>query len=273
MRSNIGEKLAMPRSKTSAGLLLVSLIVSSGPLAAQTCALDLAHPILIPKNPKLPRDTAKHAYKLDDASVVFLGRLEIDADGSPRAYGPANKGLDDTADAGSDGNWYALATDAPQCAPSGKPLVQKDGDPSPGYYVSRTSMTSGESCRDPRSYVDAETIPFVALPKAIATATCQGRLVAVNANGATKMAMQADDAPAFGYGEASIALAKDLGINSNPRSGGLDRRSVVYVVFQRRMGFPDSAAEVRTKAQSVFDKWGGTARLAQCREALKKAPP
>ena len=38
-------------------------------------------------------------------------RFTADADGSPRAYCPGNKGLDFTANAGKEGHWYGVVTD------------------------------------------------------------------------------------------------------------------------------------------------------------------
>ena len=34
------------------------------------------------------------------------------------------------------------------------------------------------------------------------------------------------------YGEGSIALAKQLGINHNARNGGTDKKEILYIVFK-----------------------------------------
>lgn len=93
-------------------------------------------------------DPAAKAYRLADGSIVFMGRLTVDADGAPKAYHPVgSKGLDALANGGEPGNWWALATDAvdargrPTCMSAGKPIVQGPDDPAPGFYVSRSTMT------------------------------------------------------------------------------------------------------------------------------------
>src|SRR5688572_6747027 len=75
---------------------------------------------------------------LDDADsvIVFKAKLSVDADGSPRAYGPANSGLDNTANAGSTGNWWGVVTDNGN--KNGTPVLQGEDDPNPGMYISTT---------------------------------------------------------------------------------------------------------------------------------------
>ena len=53
----------------------------------------------------------------------------------PNAYNSKNTGLDDVRNSGGPGNWYGLVTDD-----NGNPVVQAEGDPFPGFYVSRTSL-------------------------------------------------------------------------------------------------------------------------------------
>ncbi|MGV3531106.1 MAG: hypothetical protein ACO1QR_01960, partial [Chthoniobacteraceae bacterium] len=96
------------------------------------------------------------------AYLAWISGLAVDADGSPRAYHPeSRKGLDALANAGNPGNWWGVACDA-----RGVPFVQGADDPAPGYYVSTTALCDtrfpASSCR---RYVDAETIPYIVLPK------------------------------------------------------------------------------------------------------------
>src|SRR5580704_6936292 len=73
-------------------------------------------------------------YKVDNA-VLFNAGMDIDADGSPRAYNPvSSKGLDALANAGHPGNWWAIATTNGKA--SGEPVIQVDPEPAPGFYVS-----------------------------------------------------------------------------------------------------------------------------------------
>jgi hypothetical protein len=89
--------------------------------------------------------------------------MMIDADGAYRAYHPANKGLDFLANGGKPGNWWALVTENGK--PSGTPVVQGPADPAPGFYISTTSLEDPAFGRkDPRRYVDSESIPYIVLP-------------------------------------------------------------------------------------------------------------
>jgi hypothetical protein len=90
--------------------------------------------------------------------------MTIDADGAPNAYNPDDTGLDELANAGTAARWNGIITDR-----DGNPLVQKESDPFPGYYISCTSLSdTRKRFTDPTAYVDASKIPYVALPKVLA---------------------------------------------------------------------------------------------------------
>ncbi len=242
-------------------------------------ACELTRSINVPPQPGL--DTkSKHAYGLKDGSTVFLGRLFIDADGAPKAYHQNNDIALDTLDnAGAPGNWWALATDAKDCGPSGKPIIQGDGDPAPGYYVVLTSMVNPAiaDCRKQRKYVDAEKIPYVALSPKIRGfdyANNEGALaLVVNLKtGKRSFAVFADQAPAYGIGEGSIFLGQKLGYNANPKTGGTEQRQNFFVIFKDELDFPKNSAAVQTAAAKAFQKWGGDMRLKDCLTKVKAAP-
>jgi hypothetical protein len=245
--------------------------------ASAGCAL--ATSLTVPPNPAT-ETKPKHAYRLADGSAVFLGQLFVDADGAAKAYHKDDsKALDNLVNAGVPGNWWALATDAPGCGPSGKPLVQKAGDPAPGNYVAMTSMVnpSVKDCSKPANYVNAETIPYVALSKKIRAFDYphnEGALALVlnTQNGKKAFAVFADQAPDYGFGEGSIYLNKLLGNNPDPKTGGTDVRQNVILVFKDEMGFPANADAVNKAAAEAFAAWGGEARLKECAEVLKAAP-
>jgi hypothetical protein len=245
------------------------------------CQIDTTKQVTIPahKTKENPNDQPKHGYRLSDGSIVFLGSLGVDADGAPKAYGPHDSGLDNIANAGSPGDWYGLATDGPNCEGSGTPLVQGPSDPAPGFYVSTTTLSDPavNDCRKQRNYIDATSIPYVALSPLMAKVDQHehtGKLVVVSkiAGGMPQPAIQADHAPGYGIGEASIELVQRLGLNANPRSGGSDVREFVYIVMPDRSGFPHAAKEVEDKAGTAFKWWGGEARLQTCKQGLLMAP-
>ena len=72
-----------------------------------------------------------NVWKLDSSKTIcFKAGMAIDADGSPNAYCPDNKGLDYTANAGhpaangEPADWFGVVVDAQK-----NPVVQKAGDP------------------------------------------------------------------------------------------------------------------------------------------------
>ena len=203
----------------------------------------------------------------DTPATIFRAGMMICADGAPKAYHKSNdKALDYLANAGRPGNWWAIVTDE-----RGKPVVQKASDPAPGYYVSTTSlMNPGFSDSDPSRYVDASKVPFIVLPArrfTRFTTTAPLRLsdlgVAYNiANGRMCLAQFAETGPVTKIGEASIALAEALGVNSNPKKGGLDNRQILYAVFPSTgIGRGMTKTQIDAAAQPIFNRWGGEARL------------
>lgn len=156
----------------------------------------------------------------DDGRLAFVAGLQIDADGSPRAYHPRGKGLDYLANAGKPGNWWGIATDS-----KGQPYVQGADDPAPGFYVSTTALQrTGFPKSDPRRYIDSETVPYFVLPldryKKWGVKLGAEALVTNLANGKSCTAILADLGPKGKLGEGSIALARALGVPSDPKTGG-----------------------------------------------------
>src|SRR5260370_36748256 len=128
------------------------------------------------------------------------------------------------------GGWGALVTNT-----RGQPVIQRSGRYR-GYYVSTTSLQQ-PNVRDPRNpkrYLDATQIPFIALPPDFARVygiRLGDLAVVVNvANGRSAYAVYADVGPRGRIGEGSVALARELKIPSKPR---WDRApsGVTYLIF------------------------------------------
>src|SRR5262249_45312977 len=100
----------------------------------------------------------------DVNAAVFRAKMAIDADGAPKAYNRDDSiALDFLENAGRPGNWFGVVTDTGE--PDGEPVVQKQGDPAPGFFVSATTLINpGFPRESPLRYLDADTIPFIALP-------------------------------------------------------------------------------------------------------------
>ena len=155
----------------------------------------------------------------DGHTVTYKSSVAVDADGSPRAYGPNGQGLDYLANAGLPGNWYGIV-----CDHLGNPVIQGDHDPFPGMYVSQTTYGRPQYAEtDPRKWVNAEIVAYVVIPaplrQLIEPIFIGCRAVLTNpANNRQIEAVVADVGPEFG--EISIAAAKALGYPCDPKTGG-----------------------------------------------------
>lgn len=187
-------------------------------------------------------------------ALAYESGMTIDADGAPDAYAPDNKGTDDLSNGGKDGNWWALVTSNNK--PDGTPIVRN------GYYVSMTSLEDDSfPADDPRHYVNANVIPFFVLPQGIyqQAAVHLGDLgVVVNLeNGKWSGAIFADEGPVDHLGEGSIALAKKLDIDPDPRAGGTDG-NVLYIVFPGSgNGKPQKEKDIADKTSLLLKDAGG----------------
>ncbi|MBV8176491.1 MAG: hypothetical protein JO151_18275 [Verrucomicrobia bacterium] len=200
---------------------------------------------------------------VDDHSAFFYETgLVIDADGSPHAYHPDGRsGLDYLSNAGRPGNWWALVTHNGK--PSGKPVIQKRNDPAPGFYVSTTTLqTPRFGRRNPRRYVNAETVNFIVLPRGLNLGAKPGDYAVVirPKTGAIGYAVYADIGPARHIGEGSIALAKALGIPSNAKTGGV-ANGIVYIVFHgSAKPLSPFQPDIDKAGAALFANWGGRER-------------
>ncbi|MFL5728227.1 MAG: glycoside hydrolase family 75 protein [Cytophagaceae bacterium] len=201
-------------------------------------------------------------WKLKNNPALFYeGGMKIDADGSPRAYHPENKGLDHNYNGGSGGHWWGVITND-----EGKPVIQGPEDPAPGYYVSCTSLTHADKDKyDPAKYINAEVVPYIVLPERLFTKgnIKLGDFAAIvnKKNGKIAYAIFADIGPAGKLGEGSIALANNLGIDSSPKDGGADE-DVIYIVFPGSgNGEPRDLEEIHSYGPKLLKQWGGQEQL------------
>lgn len=172
----------------------------------------------------LPSQNPDGSYTTPRAGMM------IDGDGangqsSLPVYAPAGmKSLDFLRNAGEPGNWYGIVTDTGKA--SGRPVVQKPGDPCPGAYVSATSYEFPDLSRgDPYRYVDSAKVPYIVLPSHW-RAEARGIVLGCKAQiedthtGNIIDAVVADFGPKAKLGEASIAAANLCGVRSSPKDGG-----------------------------------------------------
>lgn len=201
----------------------------------------------------------------EDAFFFRTEGMKIDADGSPNAYHPDNIGLDYLENGGEPGNWWAVVTDNGN--PDGTPIIQGPSDPSPGYYVSKTTLEDRtKAITDPTRYVDSEKIPYIVLPRGMEGGAKPGDFAVVvnTANHRKVYAIFADTGPSEKIGEGSIALAKALGVPSDPKTGG-SYDKIVCLVFPGSGNLePRSHREIESSGSALFKDWGGLDRVKTC---------
>jgi hypothetical protein len=207
-------------------------------------------------------------FKHSSGVYYYRAKFAVDADGSPRAYGPNDSGLDLNIHAFTNGKWVGVVTGS-----DGKPIIQKQSDPYPGFFVSQTSLYDTRyEITDPRRYVDAENVPYIVLPDTLRSQmSAEMGDMAYVFNPATQkgsFAIFADTGPEGLLGEGSIYLAKAIGIaNINPRDGGLTGAVIQYVVFPKSgigNGKHRTVAEIEQVGRNVLAAIGGKESILKC---------
>jgi hypothetical protein len=182
-------------------------------------------------------------------AFFFVSGMTIDADGAPNAYSPDDTGLDELANAGTPAHWDGIITDR-----DGNPLIQQEGDPSPGYYISCTSLSDRtKKFSDQARYVDASKIPYVVLPNDVADregARLGDFAFVMNLqNGKSSFAIYADIGT---LGEGSVALANALGIRSDARRGGA-ADGILYLLFTASGNLqPRTILEIQSEGEKLL---------------------
>lgn len=217
-----------------------------------------------------------------DGAVCWRNGVSFaaDADGSPRAYAPLDsslRGLDFLGNATKDPKipvkqqtpirWVGIVTR--DGAETGAPVVQGDGDPAPGFYVSPTSLHDPDRPRtDPRRYVDAEQVPYLAIGSRALPQLGLGLgdlAWCIDTNdGAQVGAIVADVAPGDHLREGSIALLKALGWPGDPRGGAAPAAGrLAIIAWPGSTATPVWPRDVATAARARFRAWGGIEKARQ----------
>jgi len=209
-------------------------------------------------------DLRKYA---NGAYIYRTSHVSLDADGSPRAYHPADTGIDANINAGyPHRGWRSVLALDPE--DTNQPYIQVDGAYA-GYFVSKTSLRSDRIADiDPAAYVNAEEVPYIVFPGAFYALKGTGRygdLAMVRAVGTEfeTAAIVADGGPTKApLGEISLALATALGgINLDPRDGkGAPRGTFEYMIFPgsaSRPAWPRSFDNIDRRARELLADVGG----------------
>jgi len=201
-----------------------------------------------------------YSVRGEPKSFLYKAGMAIDADGSPRCYGPNNSGIDYTANGGTPGgNWWGGPTDS-----AGMPIIQKIYDPYPGMYVSGTAHI------DPTypewsqyRYQDSERIPFIVLPGNHANGAKLGDVCLVyhTTTQDNCYGIYGDVGPSSKIGEASMRMAQALKIDNDPKKGGIAGHTVAYLVFPGSVGRWVPPNVWFDTANTLVHAWGGLSRL------------
>ncbi len=198
----------------------------------------------------------------DSQAFFFVSGMTIDADGAPNAYHPDDTGLDELVNAGVPAHWDGIVTDR-----DGNPSIQQENDPSPGYFVSCTSLAdTTKKLTDPTRYVDASKIAYVALPQDLADrrGVRLGDFAVITnlRNGKSSFAIYADIGT---LGEGSVALADALGIRSDARQGG-ESDGILYLLFPGSGNLrPRTSGEIKNEGEKLLYYLGSEMkRLSSC---------
>jgi hypothetical protein len=214
---------------------------------------------------QIPNNLTIKDVNLTDGGTLFEAGMMIDVDGGPHAYHPDGKsGLDSLANAGKPGNWWELVTDNGKS--DGNPVIQGSSDPAPGFYIALTSLQDVTKSReDPRRYVDSELFPYIDVPRQLSSSAGvrlgDFAVVLNTKNQKLCYAIVAGYGPANQIGIGSIALAKALEINANPKTGGAGD-GIIYKIFPgSATGWPKAIEEINAEGERLLKPWGGQQRL------------
>lgn len=181
--------------------------------------------------------------------------------------------------------WYGVAAEgavkiAGRTIRGVKPLLQKDGS---GFYVSPTSLVDKNvpDIADQRRYPNPLRVPSAVLPRSVAQQGIALGSFGVAIHATTQKAVPfvvGDGGPRIG--EGSPALARQVSgmppsdeINlKNRYAGQVDKPEVLWVFFGGEALPYDHQKEgdVTVNAQAAFERWGGSARLAQCLQTVPR---
>lgn len=123
------------------------------PVLAMACALALSIAVA-----SYAQDRKQHPF-----FEILTHRMDVDVDGAPNAYGPSNR---ETLDILLNAHYLNRADKqivGYLVDEHGRPILQGQKDPFPGYYISQTAFADvrNQNERDPRRYVDARKINYV----------------------------------------------------------------------------------------------------------------
>lgn len=174
-----------------------------------------------------------------DGKIEYVADADIDADGCNGqsgvwAYKDGDNGLEALTNAGypKHPQWYRRIL---LCDGTGKPIIFEDGG-----IASKTAYEyRDKKPRDPSRWVDSNAVPYVVVPPELRR-KAKGIVLGCACRVTNMLTHQsvdgvvADIGPATKIGEISMAAARAIGIDDDPRIGGTSGRHVRYEIFTNR---------------------------------------
>lgn len=217
--------------------------------------------------------------KKKKVAVLVKAGMELDVDGSPRAYAPDKKKykpldlLENAKD--ENGNWCGIVTNK-----KGKPIQQKSGLYK-GYYISITSLVNPNYGKyDIRRYVNSEEIPYIVSSRIIRNKGIKLGDICYVWNKKKKKgsyAIVADNGPSSKFGEGSIKLANKIGVtlyqNSSGKYIGTDadeERNIQYIIFKNSKkktagSYTKTYKEIKKRGKTYMKKFSKKNLLKKCK--------
>ena len=161
--------------------------------------------------------------------------MDIDVDGAPNAYGPPGKPTLDFELNAHEGA-TSSGTIVGYIVIRGRPAIQQDGDPFPGYFISTTAFQDlkNPNSLDPRKYVDASKINYVVRAHiAEVNGVHLGDIVAVHSlrHNSSVFGIVGDTGHSSGA-EGSLALLQALGFPfTSGKTGSVDEPDIIVRYF------------------------------------------
>lgn len=235
-------------------------------------------------------------------TISFVSQMQVNTDGAPDSYHPDNIGITHICNGisvGSDCGWksdcltdffrarsegfigltkicfFGMAADL-----RGVPLLQKDDDPKPGYYVSTTALKQpGLPANTQRAQLDSNEISFIVIPRNWQTEKYEDiqlgdfAYVYRKSNKTFSPAIVGDLGPTRKLGEGSVALHRALGndpftIRPDGRRRayrGISAGDVVYLIFpnSRTTEKLFTVELIKQEAGRLLAEFGGEKCLAE----------
>jgi hypothetical protein len=194
-----------------------------------------------------------------DGRVHFTADADIDADGTNGqskdnsekrmfAYAPGDNGLDALRNAGyPDGSYRDILV----CGSNSEPMVFNGG-----YYSKTTYFDKTKNWDDPDRYLDSYSIPYIVVEGFIRRRAkgvvlgCKAKVTNTR-NGKSVGSIVGDMGPLMKIGELSMAAARAIGINADPKRGGESDHIIQYELW------PGQAAVINDKTYDLIPSVAG----------------